>query len=344
MPRPIIHLGLVGFVLAFAISARADSPAEPVPHVTTSPQGGYIFCMVPKHEYPPYKELSYGIAYQLLSSGELAELWRTKDWYSFKVFLADDGRHLVRMGPWNVGHDPEPDHLAVAFYRDGQLIKQYSTAELVKDHSRIQISASHYQWLAGRDEKAEPPSLDWKSRFSLSTVDGIEYLFDVTTGAILSTETEEDRAAGWASIREIDRLCIAVSLAEYPFPYSKINEVIGLPKKAWSNESGYGDTTVFQQLVLSDPQSPGGYYAMAVEIYTGDRGEKRYSAPIDGDVTSLKLFYFTPDRRKMEYRPQELLTDFLERLRNEPAQENDTPRIISERAVKRLNTRRIFER
>lgn len=178
---------------AFAVTTSslwADQPAPQVPYVSAAPRGEAYFKMVPS---PDGKwGDGYGIAYRLRKDGSDEELWRTKGWYSFEVFLSPDGEYLVAMGPWNVGRAPSPGDLAVAFYRRGKLLQQYSTADLVKDGGKVLQSASHYMWLARdleRYAKAEkdPESelrIVWKNIFRLKTCDGILYDFDITTGEI----------------------------------------------------------------------------------------------------------------------------------------------------------------
>jgi hypothetical protein len=97
------------------------------------------------------------------------------------------------MGPWNGGSQRKREDLALSFYRDGNLRKQYSTADLVKDASKVRRSLSHYTWLA-RDSELLKPSSERDSEaelrvfpndtFRLKTCDGLVYLFDMTTGAI----------------------------------------------------------------------------------------------------------------------------------------------------------------
>jgi hypothetical protein len=318
-----------------AVVTLADSPAAPVAYVVTSSSGRYTFHMLPADE-------DSGVAYEIKPSGGLKEIWRVKGWYSFKVFLADDGRHLVRMGPWNEGSNPTPDHLAVAFYRDGILLKSYSTAELVKDHSKIVSSVSHYRWLAGRDDEAEGPQLGWNGQFTLTTVDGINYRFDVTNGEIRAVETAADRADGWATATDIDRLSIAVSLAEYPFSFAKLADMIGLPKKTQGTAQGYGQSGVSQTLALTKPDKGKGHYALEIDIKTPTDGMNYLTKPVEGDVTGLRLVYFTPDQRRLQFWPHGDLARYINELKQEPSEAMDTPRTRSENAVRSLNGRRIF--
>lgn len=177
----------------------ADSEQSPVPLAFASePTGSTIFTMMPPRHDAGYKIVreGFGIAYRVDREGTLKEIYRTKGWYSFKVHVSHDGRYLVQMGPWNRGIKPEKDHLAVAFHKDGKLLKRYSTAELVKDHGKVSSSVSHYQWqapdprinLTETQILALAPNIDYDHRFTLHTIDGWTYVFDVKTGAIKSVE------------------------------------------------------------------------------------------------------------------------------------------------------------
>jgi len=167
---------------------------------TASQSGQYLFKMIPakgsfqEGEYVVTREAA-GFAYQLEEDGAFTELWKVSGWYSFKVFLSNDGQYLVRMGPWSIGHEPDENDLAVAFYRRGQLIRSYSTADLVEDESAVLATVSHYLWLAGSDwrgeRKRDPEAelrLDWEDTFHLKTIDGISYEFDARTGQIKSKQ------------------------------------------------------------------------------------------------------------------------------------------------------------
>lgn len=339
MPKTAPRYALVGFVFLLAVFVRADSPAPPVLQATASPQGGYIFCMVPKYEYSPYKDLSYGIAYELLPTGRLKELWRTQDWYSFQVFLSDDGRHLVRMGPWSFGHEPGPTDLALAFYEDGKLLKSYSTAELVKDHSKVSRSVSHYTWQAGRPNMGETieersyPYLDWDNRFYLKTIDGIVYRFDVTTGAIVSAQAS---STGWATAAEIDRLTIALALANEPFDFPQIANLIGLPKKTQSVMEGFGGNTRSRRLALTEPVGQQGYYALDVEIQVSEDSIKTMTSEQMGKVLQMHLIYLTPDQRELTITPRKGLEEMIEKMKQRPRALGETPRSLSERAMSEL--------
>jgi hypothetical protein len=157
--------------------------------------------MVPRRHgpEPDYKVVqeAHGIAYRLTSDGEMKVIYRTEGWYSFEVFISMDGRFLVQMGPWNSGQEVSKTDLAVAFHRDGKLMRSYSTAELIKEPEQVERSASHYRWRAPSpfssdlneaQREALSPRLSYHNEFTLNTIDGWTYTFDATTGQIKSTK------------------------------------------------------------------------------------------------------------------------------------------------------------
>jgi len=186
-------------LLISCLTALADSPAPPEPRLTVSASNRFAFSMLPPHwnSKGDITRQPFGTAYELQDDGSFRSLWRVTGWYAFQCFLSDDGRYLVRMGGWAVGKQPSKQDLAVAFYDRGKLLKQFSTADLVKDKTKVVASTSHYLWLAcetvqfgpDRDQKrTEPPPTLVDDTFQLKTCDGIEYTFDIKTGKITDTK------------------------------------------------------------------------------------------------------------------------------------------------------------
>jgi len=137
---------------------------------------------------------AFGVAYRIDENGKQQELYRVEGWYSFEIYLSDDGTYLVQMGPWSSGSEPENDDLAVAFFKNGKMLKSYSTVDLVKDPTKVVPTTGHYFWQAPSplDDSIDPVEamkllsrLDYEKRFNISTIDGWTYIFDATTGAIL---------------------------------------------------------------------------------------------------------------------------------------------------------------
>lgn len=185
-------------VLLISVDLLADTPAAPFSYVTASWSGMCYFEMIPpvwSTTKSSFLDSGHGIAYRLLRDGSQKELWRTDGWYSIRVFLAEGGTFLVRLEPVKEGQRCSHDDLALAFYKDGLLMRQYSTADLVKNSEKIVRTVSHFYWLAsdtqrlegervgGRDIDADAePKLFLNNTFRIKTCDGLVYVFDVTSG------------------------------------------------------------------------------------------------------------------------------------------------------------------
>lgn len=174
--------------LAPDTGVQADEEVAPYPYVTASEDGRCYFKMIPAvdAEGRSDREKGSGAAFRVGAGGQDEELWRVEGWYAFKTELSRDGRYLVRIGNWPRGRMPSDDHLAIAFYDRGVLLKSYSTKDLIRSPEAVRPTVSHYHF--GRPLGFEPPP---DERFRLQTVDGLLYTFDVTTGAIVSADPEK---------------------------------------------------------------------------------------------------------------------------------------------------------
>ena len=185
-------------VLSIGSVVRADSAAEPTPWILATESGGHCFRMVPeKYHYVGDKRIvdrpAFGIASEITADGDLKELWRTEGWYAFEGFLSRDGRYFVRMGPWASDQEHHTD-LAVAFYDRGKLLKKYQVKDLIRRESMLEYSVSHYRWRPStQTEPTGFKSLSDKEAFHLVMIDKTVYVFELSTGKIISTD--EDKAA-----------------------------------------------------------------------------------------------------------------------------------------------------
>lgn len=168
----------------------ADSPAEPQAFVTTNPSCSCYFTMIPaqgiydentqaRKAIPPF-----GQAFHLNEDGSTSLMWEVSGWYSFENYLSSDGRYLVRMGNWPQGKAVSKSHLALAFYDNGKELKQYSTADLLKNPKKIQRTVSHYFWKAN---DSNYPRIEYKNNFLLKTIDGYIHEFDMETGELIKS-------------------------------------------------------------------------------------------------------------------------------------------------------------
>jgi hypothetical protein len=177
----------VALVLVLSIglppAALGDQEAMPTTYITASPDGHYYFRMYPDSTDAWNRDGGHGEAYEVSGKGRDKRLWRVKGWFAYQTFIAWDGQHLIRMGNWPRGKRPSSTDLAIAFYKRDRLLKAYSTADLIKDVSKVRASVSHYQFLA--DDAAPRLGNFFFDEFLLKTIDGIEYRFDFTTGEVL---------------------------------------------------------------------------------------------------------------------------------------------------------------
>ncbi len=192
---------VVTIVCAFLFEARGDfaSSAEK-PWVTTSEQGDHLFKMIPaKWHFGGDKKVTereaFAVAYAISDDGEFREMWRAEGWYAFEGYLSEDGRYFVGFGPWASDLTDRSD-LAVAFYNQGKLLREYQVKELIKKPELLEESVSHYEWRPQRQTK--PNGFD-EEIFHLVLIDKTTLNFDFKTGEIVST----GRDKGAKSQREL---------------------------------------------------------------------------------------------------------------------------------------------
>jgi hypothetical protein len=187
--------------LVFSDPASADQEASNYPHVVASPSGRCYAKSVPRHLYDPQDEprqQGRTDIYQVADAEDV--LVGHYDWFSQVLFVrCQPGREavVVRVGPWQRGHDPRADHLAIAFYQGGRLIRSYSTLEVAGDqraeegafskYRNVSASVSHYnvfalwpEWAKITENVGATFTDDWVIK--ATTVDGRALVFDGATG------------------------------------------------------------------------------------------------------------------------------------------------------------------
>ncbi len=104
-------------------------------------------------------------------------------WYAGEIYMGGEGGNtLVRFGPWSRGRQPQKDHLAIGFYRDGKVLREYSTLEMKSLGSGLSNSVSHYtvlnkrigfRWVQGNSYVYE-----------VEGESGKKFSFDLKTGSL----------------------------------------------------------------------------------------------------------------------------------------------------------------
>jgi hypothetical protein len=200
-------------VLATAVTgspALADTIGSPYSYKKVVPSGKYVFVMISpltiENDAGGWnEEMAAGIreirrvykrSGMYRNDGSTEPLW-TVDWYA-GVVVASDGVHLIRHGPWPALPEswykgplgPALDQEAVSFLANGQLVRTYRIGELVKDPDRLPRSVSHFDW----QDKGQLD--DAKSEFTLTTLDGNNFVFDIRTGEIVA-EIHDSQINWW---------------------------------------------------------------------------------------------------------------------------------------------------
>jgi hypothetical protein len=168
----------------------ADSIVDPYPWSEESPSGEYVFVMLPEGNmwrdgWAPGDHLdemnevysSYSMSGLYRNDGSTEPLW-TFEGYLYSAYIMDDGRHMVVPAAWAT----DMQSRAVAFYRDGELLRYWSVGELVHFRYIHPHSVSHFMWQEDRRWDA------WDAEYTILTMEGFRYTFDATTGEMKSSE------------------------------------------------------------------------------------------------------------------------------------------------------------
>ncbi len=114
------------------------------------------------------------------------------------AYLSEDGRLLV----WVLADHflmGQGEHLkapALIFYKDGKRLKSYSLEELLVRPKMVSYSASHIQWLPSLHDEhwkfSSPVTFqEEKGKLLLETTSMRKYVFDCTSGKMLSAEDND---------------------------------------------------------------------------------------------------------------------------------------------------------
>lgn len=135
-------------ILVHTFVVFADDEASNVPHVTASQYGQCYARSIPAELYG---EKGRTRVYRVGADNDV--LLHTFDWFSQRIFLECNvspqsgpvGVSLVRLGPWSRGHEASDDHLGIAFYFKGELVRKYSTLDLAGAAENVSGNVSHYR-------------------------------------------------------------------------------------------------------------------------------------------------------------------------------------------------------
>jgi hypothetical protein len=193
-------------VLSTSSPALAFIPLSPHSRKIVTPGGKYVFVMLaPVSIEKDGKELMevYSAEIQKIrnlykqsgmyrNDGSTEPLW-TVDWFAHYVETTSDGASLIRYGcgPWSALifstysnrqiTKTALDQEALSFFANGQLLKTYQICELIDDMEKLRPVGPFISWIREAELHEE------RSEYTVTTLDGNRFVFDVRTGEIISS-------------------------------------------------------------------------------------------------------------------------------------------------------------
>jgi hypothetical protein len=161
------------------VTVQADSEAPNLPNIQISRQGGYYSKSIPA-EFTGTK----GRTRIFRVEKKRDVLIQKYAWYAPRLYLepAEDGIYVVRPGQWPRGLEASSGDMAIEFYKNDLLLKNYSTLELAGDPGNVHTTFSHYEvikeYLGFRREEG-------LTTFGITLVDGRSLDFNADTGEMI---------------------------------------------------------------------------------------------------------------------------------------------------------------
>lgn len=163
LPVLLLLLGLMARTLA------ADEPLPAPDYRAVCSQNGF-FCAL----MDPGKKVTTVVRRH--AGGISENLWSMPGWFRV-AYLSNDGEYLVtgydgvNLLPLNY----RKDQVMLSFYDRGRLIRQVRLNEMITDFSKLEKSASHYQW-------GNTLGLNESDHLTVELPDKKWMMFDVRTG------------------------------------------------------------------------------------------------------------------------------------------------------------------
>ncbi len=178
---------MCALVLAFLfpIHCNGSIPRFATPLIFTSSYNNYYFKIIPNSSVA--SEGGTGYMYKVAEEEDQL-LYQTSGWFSFKVLISADGKHIARFGGDRGLFLPMEKVLAVAFYEQGKRIKQYYISELIVNDSCIVPSNFNYKWIKETEWQQHKGVVVLK----ITVLDGYTILFDIKTGELVKREKISD--------------------------------------------------------------------------------------------------------------------------------------------------------
>jgi hypothetical protein len=174
-------------VLGPASLAFADEEAANRPYVRSDEWGQFYAKSVPAE--------SYGLrgattVYQVQPGADLPVY--AYEWYSPELYLAGFAGtqtvYVIQIGAWPRGREASAQHPAIAFYKNDQLIKAYSTLDIAGEPKNVSPSVSHYSVFGERHGFRRP--FGNQLIFEIERHTGELLSYNPDTGLLITPEDE----------------------------------------------------------------------------------------------------------------------------------------------------------
>ena len=155
-------------------TAFADSFVEPEPAIVESKDGTHLFSFNPNanSDFPEMGVYRNTKPLELVYAIPFGSMTFLNDYY-----FSADMKYFV--------HFPTiTQDTVILFYSDGELIESYRIPNLVRDKSVVQYSVSMAMWYDFSSRMLDTE----KNTFTVTTNDGLTYIFDITTGKAVEGE------------------------------------------------------------------------------------------------------------------------------------------------------------
>ncbi len=193
--KNIIKFCLLCGIMLIPVLAFADQELAPISYTKTSPNKQFLFVMIFPEGATRYGYMSAEqktSEQQIKSRYRQSGLYRNDDsttplwtvgWYARNVLISSDGVYLITRGPWATTSNDE----ALTFFANGKLLRSYQIKDLVGfiDSFFLPRTVSHFRWEKSRSLDDE------KHTLTLFTLNEDAYVFDITTGEIVSSNNKK---------------------------------------------------------------------------------------------------------------------------------------------------------
>lgn len=185
MQSKIGPLVLVVLILCVPTCLMADTEARPRSWMETTQDGQHVFVMLGAHgmrELELMGEYDTDVPDDYTTSGlysidDFSKPLYSIDWYAYSADVSADGRYVVRHGPWA----RSTGDLAVAFYDNGRLLREYEIGDLILMPAPWDHTVSHFFWKSDWDFRAD------QNELYVSTRSLTSFTFNTTTGEVKSS-------------------------------------------------------------------------------------------------------------------------------------------------------------